>query len=515
MKKYLYIIVVTSLSLFIGCEQYWEEHYGEIPETVDQKMWDNLKSHSEVSSFVALMEQYKLDTLFGYNETFTLFVPGNEAIARFQANNVLDTTVLMYHILKHFINPVNIQGAKKIQTLRLKFAQFEKKNGDYLYDNIPVTYSSPLFLDGRYFIISEVAQPRPSLYEYISMYIPALKQYIDDQDSIILDKERSKPLGFDEEGNTVYDSVITVINLFEEEFFEVSEEFRLKTATLVFPKGDLYNQGLAEMAGKLGIGNQPGDIPEEWQQDVLIPYLIESGLFPNLLEPRAFTVDSVKNILGDSVYIAYQPVEKTLCSNGYAYNYNAFSVPDTLFQTPLRSEGERFLEVIGSNRFAWNDSVVTIVESDQTFVPTAQHITGTSNDSVLVVNFPNAYDGKFTIELKTKPQFPRRYLMLVRTHMDYGGIYDIYVNDVLVKTIDYYDFTRMRGVVPSVVPGVNHVKFGRFIKFDFWVENITEYGAVTVKFEYKGPTNIKGSALFLDYFELLPESKIHTITNNP
>ncbi|MBN1927827.1 MAG: fasciclin domain-containing protein [Prolixibacteraceae bacterium] len=515
MKRYIFIIIALATAFFTGCEEYWENHYNDIPETVDQQLWETIKSDPNASSFVAFMEQFRLDTLFNYNDVFTLFVPDNDAFASFQAGNVVDTTVLTYHILKHFLNPVNVKSAKKIQTLRLKFAQFERKNGEYLFDNIPITYTSPLYKDGRYFIIDEVALPKPSLYEYISMYIPALKTYIDDKDSIALDKELSKPLGFDEEGNTIYDSVITVINLFEEEYFEVSEEFRVKTATLVFPKEDLYNNGLAEMATKLGIGNSAEDIPEEWQQDVLIPHLIHSGLFPNLLEPGAFARDSVKNILGDSAFINYQPVEKTICSNGYAYNYSRFSVPDTLFETPMRSEGEKFLRTIGKDRYTWNDSIVTVINSDQTFVPEAQHITGTSNDSIMIVNFPDNYTGQFTIEFETEPVFPRRYLMLIRTHMDYGGIYDIYVNDKLLKTIDYYEFTRLRGVVPSAVDGVSHVKVGRFIKFDFWVDNITEYGKVRVRFDYRGPANIRGSALFLDYFELVSEAKVNTITKNP
>ncbi|MCF8359763.1 MAG: fasciclin domain-containing protein [Prolixibacteraceae bacterium] len=515
MKKYVYIIMVLIFALFTRCEEYWQEHYDEFPETVDQELWEAVKADPEASSFVAMMEKFELDTLFDNTDVFTLFVPNNEAFENFQAENEVDTTVLIYHIINHYINPVNINGAKKIQTRRLKFAQFENKNGNYFFDDIPVVFLSPLYTDGRYMVIDEVVLPKPSLYEYITQYIPVLKQYIDDQDSIVLDKERSKPIDFDEDGNTIYDSVITVINHFEEDYFEVSEEFRIKTATLVFPKEDLYNQGLAEMATILGIGSSPENIPADWQQDVLVPHLIEKGLFANLLDAGAFAVDSVKNILGDSVYIDYQPVEKTLCSNGYAYNYSTFKVPDTLYQTPIRNEGERFLRTIGKDRFTWDDSVVTVLNSDETFVPVGQHITGASNDSVMVVSFPNDYTGQFNIEFETKPVFPRRYLMLIRTHMDYGGIYDIYVNDELLYTIDYYRFTQLRGVVPSAVDGIRHQKVGRFIKFDFWVDNITEYGKVRVRFEYKGPTNIKGSALFLDYFVLVPESKTHTITKNP
>jgi uncharacterized surface protein with fasciclin (FAS1) repeats len=514
MRKYIsYILVILGIAAITGCEKYWEEHYTTQPETVKVNVWDALKSNSDVSEFVGLVENCHLDTLFNYNDIYTLFVPTNEAITRYLQKDTLGRTGLSYHILEHYINPADVSGAMKIQTLLLKFAQFEKDGNKYFYDNIPVSFESPLYSNGRYFIIDSVATPKPSLYEYISQNNQALKKYIDDQDSIVLDKELSKPLGFDEQGNTIYDSVITVINLFEEEYFEVSKEFRLKTATLVFPKQDIYNQALTNMAIKLGGSYKTyTDIAEEWQQDVLVPYLIKNGIFRNMLEPKDFLVDTMLNIIGDSAAINYHPIEKTICSNGYAYNYDTFEVPDTLFMTPLRTEGESLLKTIGKDRFSWSDSVQIV--SDQTFVPDADYVVDASNDSIMKVQFPTKYAGTFNMEFKTEPLFPRKYLMVIRTHMDFGGIYDIYVNDKLVKTFDYYDFITLKGIMPSAVTGVRYLASGRYNKFDFWFD-ATEYGRAKVRFEYKGPGNSRYNGIFLDYIECVPEGQTQNITKNP
>jgi uncharacterized surface protein with fasciclin (FAS1) repeats len=516
MRKFLqYIILILGVAIFYSCEKYWEDHYDQKLETVNQNVWESLKGKSDASKFVELVEKYKLDSLFAYNDVYTLFVPTNQAINNFLQKDTIGEAVLAYHILKHYIHPGNISGIRKIQTLMLKFAQFEKNGEKYYFDGIPVLFTSPLYLNGRYYLIEDVAAPKPSLYEYISINNQALKKYIDDQDSIILDKELSKPLGFDDNGNTIYDSVITVINLFEEEYFEVSKEFRLKTATLVFPKQETYNNALTNMALKLG-GSYDGyaDIAEEWQQDILIPYLLKNGIFANMLEPEAFFADTIINIIGDSAWIFYQPVEKTICSNGYAYDYKDFEVPDTLFMSPLRTEGESLLKTIGNDRFAWSDSIIVV--SDETFVPDADYVVDASNDSILKVQFPNKYNGNFTIEFETEPLFPRRYLMLVRTHMDFGGLYEIYVNDQLVKTFDYYDYVKAKGgILQSSVPGVRFIPVGRYNKFDFWIDNITEYGRARVKFVYKGPSSCRYNGLMLDYIECLPENMVGTITKNP
>ena len=82
------------------------------------------------------------------------------------------------------------------------------------------------------------------MYEYFQFTNPVLSKYIDTQDTIILDKEKSKPLGFDQDGNTVYDTVSIVANKFEIKYFPVKHEFRTLASTIVFPKEEDYQNAL-------------------------------------------------------------------------------------------------------------------------------------------------------------------------------------------------------------------------------------------------------------------------------
>ncbi len=509
MNRIAYIILVTLIILgFYACEEDWANHYDTKPDTVGESVWDALKSNSDASEFVALVEQFSLDSIFDSNDVHTLFVPNNEAIGQFKQQNEFTEAEAAYHILRYYIQPNNVRGVRKIQTYMLKFAQFENRNGEYLFDNIPVTFSSPLYENGRYFMIEDVATPNPSLYEHITLNNPALKRYIDLHDSIVLDLELSRPIGFDDFGNTIYDSVITIINLFEEEYFEVSEEFRLKTATVVFPEKEKYEAALTQMAINLDAGyTSHEDIPFEWQYDHLIPYLLWHGVFENMLEVPTLQSDTLRNILGERIIPPFRPGNRTICSNGYFYDYRDFVINDSLYQSPIRNEGERFIYRRGQNVFGWRDSLVTLV-ADEVFVP--EIILGSggvaSNDTMLRVRFANEFEGTFDLTMKSIPLFPRRYLAVVRTHMDRGGIYNIYINNELVKTFDYYEFVTRRGIMPSVVPGVRYVNQGRYNKFDFWVDNIEEYGSVDIRFEYDGPGRLSSNELVLDYIEFLPES---------
>jgi uncharacterized surface protein with fasciclin (FAS1) repeats len=505
------IFAMVFLLMLFSCEKEWEDHYNAYGETVDQNFWEAMSSDSRVSEFVKILQEFQYDTLFQSDIPYTVFAPSNDALAQFSGMGNIDTTLLNYHVATHFIQSGSIAGKRKVQTLSKKYALFERAGNKTSLDGIELTQESPLYRNGKYFVLDEVAKPLPNLYEYFIVNNPVLKDYIDSQDSIILDRERSKPIGFDDFGNTIYDSVKIVYNKFEAKYFPVSEELRNFSATIVFPKKDDYESALTDMALDMNIPSYTdfSDIPIEWQEDVLVPHLLDQGIFLNMLEPEEFIwkteEDTLKlqNILGDSIQILYKPVEKTILSNGYAYNYESFVIPDSLYSGSSKFEAEWLLDETGLNRYAWYDFVKA--NSSETFSPLQEFIGAASNDSIIRVLFTKGYSGSFSVEFYTKSVFPRKYAMEVATHMDVGGVYNIYVNDELVKTFDYYDFVRYRGVIPSVIPGKRYIPKGRFNSFDMVVDNIPEYSRVKVKIEYKGPGNgVSSIGLVLDYIDFIP-----------
>ncbi|MBN2697910.1 MAG: fasciclin domain-containing protein [Bacteroidales bacterium] len=508
------IILIFSFLLF-SCERKdWDAHYYDQPETVDLNIWDVIQKDENLSLFAGYIKDFKYDTLFLGDDPYTLFIPADEAF-----NNLLDTgtvtrSIIDYHISLHFIQSMNINGKRKIQTFSEKFALFERTSAGSTLDGIELTYESPLYRNGKFFIMDRVALPRPNLYEYYAINNPVLKNYIDSKDSIILDKTKSRPLGFDEFGNTIYDTVAIRFNEFEDEFFPVSEEFRFQTATVVFPLEDDYNAALDEMADALGdVYQDHTDIPLVWQNEVLIPFLLEHGVFENMIEEHEFILPAhkdtlkMKNILGDSVVIDYMPANKILCSNGYAYNYEEFHIPDTLYTTSYRFEAEWLLLRTGLNKFSWDPDKATVT-SDASFPPFREYLPKASNDSTVRVLFTEGYDGTYSLEFNVENLFPRKYLMVVRTNMYTGGVYDIYVNDELVMTMDYYDYVRNREVWWSVYQGAYRGE-GGYNRFDCWIEHKLDYGQTMIRFDYKGPSpgdaiNVIKEGLVIDYIEFFP-----------
>lgn len=520
MKLKLVLYIAILLVFAASCKDEWDNHYSEYPEAVDQNVWEAIADNPELSEFVKIIEDLEYDTLFNSDMPYTLLVPTNEAINLYEEE--MEESLIKYHILKHLILSVNIQGRRLVETLSDKFAFFERNGAGLKIDGIPVQEESPLYKNGKYFIIDQVAESKPNLYEYFVLNNPVLRAYIDSQDSIILDREASEPIGFNDEGETVYDSVSVVFNKFEDEFFPVKQEFRNQAATIVFPLKEDYENALTVMAQDLNVEgfNDYNDIPREWQQEFLIPYLLEQGVFANRLEPQVYMKEPgkdslrLKNILGDSIDVYYSVADKFVCSNGYAYNYVDFVIPDSLFTGALKYEGEMLLQQTGVNRYAWAEDV--IVTSDNIFIPGQYYDGRASNDSIMIVEFPRGYNGEFSVEFNSNPLFPRKYLMVVRTNMDVGGVYDIYVNDQLVREgfdySEYYNSTIFgTGFLPKITlenefdPTQYYRPEGRFNKFDMKVENIDAYGKAKIRFEYKGPgTDVTSNGLVIDYIEFIP-----------
>jgi hypothetical protein len=507
------IISITVIGICIllatGCTQRWEEYYEEYPETVDENVWNALQMDTEISEFVRVLKDHELDTLFNSDIPYALMAPTNEAMGAF--SDSVDQTLLKYHIFSHFIHSGSIQGKRKIQTLTEKFALFQRNGNTVSIDGVEIESESPLYRNGRYFVVGQVIEPKPNLYEYFRLTNPILSKYIDGQDSIILDRELSTPIGFDENGNTIYDTVSDIINIFEYEYFPVKHEFRDAGATIVFPKQEDYNAALNVMADALGARyNDYSDIPLDWQNNVLVPHILQQGVFLNMLEPHEFFRQSeedvlkLMNILGDSIVIDYVPTEKTLCSNGYAYNYQDYQIPDSLYTGGSRIEAEMFTEVTGINKFAWIEGVK--VNQTIPLAPLQEFILSASEDTIVKVRFPDGYSDEFSVEFQSNNLFPRKYVMEVRTHMDIGGIYDVYVNDELVRTFDYaaYQDPVFQGIIESVIPGEYYFPEGRFNSFDMYVENIAEYGPAAIRFEYKGPSTVPGNGFVFDYIEFRP-----------
>jgi len=514
-KKYIRVLIqVFTGLLLITCTENWEDHYANQEKSVDSKLWDTLSANSEFSVMVNYIKHFGLEELFLSSNSKTLFIPDNEAFQEFI--NTSDTTNFMetiqYHISSTLLLIRSVETKRKLLTLSEKYALIENTDNRYTFDGIEIISSSNLFKDGKYYRIAQVAAPKPNLYEFIKLNNQLIGKYIDDLDTVILDLEQSKPIDFNSEGETIYDSVNVIKNLFEEKYFPIKQEFRERSATILIPKINQYNQALDEMAQDLGgIFATYEDIPEKWQLNVLIPVLLNKGVYGGIIDSYDFfSKPKLQNIIGDSILIDFEidPASKFICSNGITYEYATFSIGDSLYKGENIIEAESLVDSIGLHRYVWNNSVKITGRKD--FQPTQMYVKEyASEDTVVDVNFEANFQGTYTIEITFPDIFPRDYQLIWRSNYRTTGVYAIYVNGE--KPLDVggmphieYDTYYLSTAVFSVIPGKKFWPQQGFNQKDFLVTNLTEFGDAVLKIEFLRPGLGSDNGLSIDFVALIP-----------
>jgi hypothetical protein len=497
------IPVIFSTILLLACQDNWDNYYHrDTGETIDRNVWELISEKPEYSQFVALIKQYQLDSIFTTGRSITVFVPSNSALTGFDPDSGDIRTLLPYHIVERVINVQDITRSRLIETASKKFALIERDGNIFTIDGSEIVYFSPLCRDGRFYEISEVMYPRPTLYDYIALSSSIYKKYIDSFDTVYLDVNLSTPVGFDEQGNTIYDSVFIYENLFDNLFYPVNKDFRSGTATVVLFDEEQYNNALNEMAGKLGenfASNE--DIPEEWQFNVLLPRLVRDGIFEGSLQYSDFFAGRLKNIAGDSVDVDISNIDEDsryVCSNGVVFKYLDYKVPEELYLLERRVQGEHLIRLIGGNVFGWRQGV-TVSGSNE--APIRSFSQDADNDSLMTLNLGIRYAGDFNLEFNIPNVFPQRYRLEWRANFRPSGIFEVYVNDELVGQVNLFN---LRSGVLSVTGNIFAPSPGGLNRVDFVVDNITEYGNVKIGLKYIDTGGQNANGLTIDYVSLIP-----------
>lgn len=482
-------------TLLMACKKELDDYYNT-PEWSDRQMLDIINENPEFSIYSGYLKSLKLDTLFARNQPYTLFIPVNQAFEDDSLSESEILRVMTYSISNSVILPSQIKDYKKIQTLSGKFSIMERNAELIMRDGIELSHQNPLYKDGTFYKLNTVLKPRPSLLEYIRDSCLVLYDYIRSKDSVAFDPILSTPVGFDESGKTIYDSVFVSLNTFERDYFPVSSEFRSKTATLLLCNQDQYNDALNRMADALGtLFTDYRDIPEDWQYDVLLPYIFNYGTFIGSMDYEEFTLPKIQNIRGDSLRIDYTKIaedSRYVCSNGITFMYDQFDIPANLYIDSLIMEGEK-LAVASGSQFVWSENVIT---NNSLFKPEVLSSTEASGGKYVTVPMPRGYATKYYIEFYFPKVFPNVYNFTWRANYRPSGFINVYVNDVKVGSIDNYSFRNPVDGNKPTTSGFNQ---------KVW-KNITveEYGDLRIRFEYAMAGSGTTNGINIDFVSLLP-----------
>lgn len=334
--KYIFLSVLAGWSLF-ACTDEWNSHYEDrevIVENeniivVNQSAIDYLESQTHLSKVYELfLKTGVLNQLKEKNSLVTILVTDNNS-----PDVAMDD--LTYLASSHFsdvsLSPSNLYDGQRILMWNKKYLNVSKVvdsttettigfNNALVKKIIKVT-------DGYIYELDNYVDSPRSMYETLtnlSDEYSIFREAVMSRNQLFFDKEASIPIGVDQTGSTVYDSVFVVTNpYFSAKGFDLMSESL--NATMLIPSNELITKAIDKAHADLSVWNM------ERQDSILNNWMFQSAFFDTKLSKQDFEENiDLTSIFGKQWRTTVQKVDlnkPVSLSNGVAYYIRELKLP--------------------------------------------------------------------------------------------------------------------------------------------------------------------------------------------
>lgn len=338
MKK-LIIVAVLAMSVFItSCKDEWDNHYsqeqGEASSVSELGLYDFLKNQPEYSQFIQLMDETGVGKELAKNQVLTAWVVSNEHMPADYNGYTPEEKIRLakQHINYMALYSPKLQAGKTIKSMAGKNLSFTQQGEGLALDGQAIVKPNQLCANGVAHEIDGLMIPRDNIYERI---VKAGDEYSIFRDSILVksdtvfDEKNSFPLGVDEFGNTVYDSVFVISNPY---FNKGDFRYENGSYTLFMPSNEQLQGALNDI-----INLYDGDVTVE-EKTLFFDWIMTSALYKgNITYAPGQTYESLWN----KVWMTdKQLVEPTpyVASNGLVYTVTHLHIPRNLLLQDITFE---------------------------------------------------------------------------------------------------------------------------------------------------------------------------------
>lgn len=367
-KIYLILLVVSALFGVSSCEDQWDKHYeGEDTETgsqTDLKIMDWLKTEAEYSKFCALMEETGIATDLNKDQVLTCWAVRNDNMPDLSGK----TDVEKKQIAQHHINFIalytsKLSDGKLIKTLAGKNIYVTTEGTRFLLDGQEII-SSQMCANGVVHEIASMLVPRINIYEYIER---AGSEYSIFRDSLFINNDTvfrpdlSFPIGVDETGNTVYDSVFRIENIYMNAGDYREENTNL---TLFLPSNTVIQNTLQEITDLYR--NVYNSSLTQRDSTMIFRWILRSVIFEGKITDYHES-QKLESLYKTEWRTDIQQVEETpeTLSNGLIYRLTYLHIPNYLLLSSLTSIPSLYKDVKEQQGQEAIDKYFTLIGQDE------------------------------------------------------------------------------------------------------------------------------------------------------
>ena len=350
-KSIVFLSLTLGILTLCSCSDTWNDHYNQITTEIsnDQLVMVDVTSEEWLSdpaqSDLSLMYQFlvKQNVFSRLKEKGQLhsilmvvndnFVQPEEEKAEFVANS---------HVTDISLSPSNLYDGERVLMWHNKFVTVGVDSLGAIGQLNHITFNgSPACevvktLDGYIYVLDAMIETPTSLSDYINNLpdeYSMFREMVLASGGKQFDKANSKPIGVDNTGNTIYDTVWIYTNdFFDAKNFSLNSESL--TATMLLFSNDVINEALTEAKTTLAAWDMERD------EEVLRRWLLEVAFFNKQYSSEDFESNSDFISIYDRQWrIAEQDVDTENpipVSNGIIYNVQKVRIPNNVLMYRLK-----------------------------------------------------------------------------------------------------------------------------------------------------------------------------------
>lgn len=370
-NKFIYLLAFSAVMLLGACSELSDKDYFKNIETtvnsdelvvVDMSSEEYLSKEPEYSSINELFKSHGIFTaLEQKNQLSTMLVVENSDFQAPAGKEAEIDNAVKAHVSDIAVSPANLKtegNNMRIMMWHGKYinvdlddaARNEGKIAGHIMFGTSAVKKVVKTNSGYIYVLSSLLNIPKSIYDYITN--------LDDNYSILrdsilasgtkeFDKKNSKPIGVNDEGNTVYDSVFIYKNThFLEKNFDLSSESL--TATLLLTSNAVVEEAIADAKVRL----QKWGLWDEWNAErqynfeyTMRHWIMDAAFFDKKLTPETFLSKDEENDMLTSIFSKYwktsvQQINPTPIelSNGIAYQVTRLHIPNNVLIWRLKED---------------------------------------------------------------------------------------------------------------------------------------------------------------------------------
>lgn len=370
-NKFIYLLAFSAVMLLGACSELSDKDYFKNIETtvnsdelvvVDMSSEEYLSKEPEYSSINELFKSHGIFTaLEQKNQLSTMLVVENSDFQAPAGKEAEIDNAVKAHVSDIAVSPANLKtegNNMRIMMWHGKYinvdlddaARNEGKIAGHIMFGTSAVKKVVKTNSGYIYVLSSLLNIPKSIYDYITN--------LDDNYSILrdsilasgtkeFDKKNSKPIGVNDEGNTVYDSVFIYKNThFLEKNFDLSSESL--TATLLLTSNAVVEEAIADAKVRL----QKWGLWDEWNAErqynfeyTMRHWIMDAAFFDKKLTPETLQSNDEENDMLTSIFSKYwktsvQQINPTPIelSNGIAYQVTRLHIPNNVLIWRLKED---------------------------------------------------------------------------------------------------------------------------------------------------------------------------------